>query len=75
MLDNNWLTETELAEIKHRRLGVRVSLACEGMFLTAEDEALFEEMDRDRLTPDERSARIKEIFSAVIPAKVIAAAE
>ena len=52
------LTETELAEIRHRRSGVRVSLACEGMHLTAEEEALFEQMDRERLTADERAARI-----------------
>jgi len=52
------LTDAELAEIRRRRPGVRASLACEGMSLTAEEEALFEQMDRERLTPDERAQRI-----------------
>jgi hypothetical protein len=52
------LTDEELAEIRRRRAGVRASLACEGMVLTAEEEALFEEMDQERLTPDECAARI-----------------
>lgn len=52
------LTDEELAEILRRRAGVRASLACEGMFLTAEEEALFEQMDKERLTPDECAASI-----------------
>ena len=52
------LTDAELAEIRRRRPGVRASLACEGLCLTAEDEALFEQMDRERLTADQRAARI-----------------
>jgi hypothetical protein len=52
------LTEAELAEIRRRRPGVRASLACEGMYLTAEEEALFDQMEQERLTPDERAARI-----------------
>ena len=52
------LTDSELAEIRRRRPGVRASLACEGMYLTAEEEALFEQMDRERLTPDEAAQRI-----------------
>src|SRR5207244_970067 len=31
--------------------------ACEGIHLTAEEEALFEQMGRERLTADERAAR------------------
>jgi len=58
------LTDSELAEIRRRRPGVRASLACEGMYLTAEEEALFEQMDRERLTPDERAKRITQ-FSRV----------
>jgi len=54
------LTDAEIVEIRHRRPGVRVSLACEGMYLTAEEEALFEQMDRERLTPDECALRIIE---------------
>ena len=58
------LTDAELAEIRRRRPGVRASLACEGMYLTAEDEALFDQMDRERLTPDERARRIVELSRA-----------
>jgi hypothetical protein len=52
------LTDEELAEIRRRRPGVRASLAVEGMYLTAEEEALFARMDQERLTPDERAARL-----------------
>jgi hypothetical protein len=55
------LTDAELAEIRRRRPGVRASLACEGMYLTAEEEALFDQMERERLTPDERAARITQV--------------
>ena len=56
MADRHRLTDAELAEIRRRRAGVRASLACEGMVLTAEEEALFDAMERERLTPDERAA-------------------
>ena len=58
------LTDAELAEIRRRRPGVRASLACEGMYLTAEEEALFEQMDRERLSPDARAARLTEFYRA-----------
>jgi hypothetical protein len=58
------ITDAELAEIRRRRPGVRASLACEGMYLTAEEEALFEQMDRERLKPDERAKRITEFSRA-----------
>jgi hypothetical protein len=58
------LTDAELAEIRRRRPGVRASLACESMYLTAEEEALFDQMERERLTPDERAARITEFTRA-----------
>ena len=58
------LTDAELAEIRRRRPGVRASLACEGMYLTAEEEALFDQMERERLTPDERAKRITQISRA-----------
>jgi hypothetical protein len=54
------LTEAEIAEIRRRRPGVRASLACEGMYLTAEEEALFDQMDSERLTPDDCALRIIE---------------
>jgi hypothetical protein len=58
------LSDAELAEIRRRRPGVRASLACEGIYLTAEEEALFEQMDRERLTADQRAERIVQLSRA-----------
>ncbi len=58
MADRHRLTDAEVAEIRRRRAGVRASLACEGMVLTAEEEALFDAMDKERLTPDECAQRV-----------------
>jgi hypothetical protein len=58
------LTDAELAEIRRRRPGMRASLACEGMYLTAAEEALFDQMEQERLTPDERAARITQFSRA-----------
>jgi len=62
MTKQDRLTDAELAEIQRRRPGVRASLACEGMVLTAEEEALFEQFDRERLTADQRRDRILAYF-------------
>lgn len=64
MPDRDRLTKTELAEIRRRRPGVRASLACEGLYLSADEEALFEEMDREQLSADERAARIVQFSRA-----------
>jgi len=66
------LTDAELAEIRRRRPGVRVSLACEGLRLTADEEALFEQMDRERLTADERATRIVQFSRAKRRKKALA---
>jgi hypothetical protein len=58
------LTDAELAEIRRRRPGVRASLACEGMYLTPEEEALFEQMDREHLSLEEEIRRIREFARA-----------
>jgi len=58
MREKRRLTDAEIAEIRRRRPGVRASLACEGMRLTAEEEALLDQFERERLTPDERAERI-----------------
>jgi hypothetical protein len=58
------LTNADLDEIRRRRPGVRASFACEGIQFTAEDEALFEQFDRERLGADERAQRIIEISRA-----------
>jgi hypothetical protein len=64
MSKKNRLTDAELAEIRRRRPSVRASLACEGLYLTAEEEALFEQMDRERLTADQRAIWIIEFSRA-----------
>ena len=56
------LTDDQLAEIQRNRPGVRASLACEGIVLSAEVEALFDEMDRDRLGVADRDVRILQYF-------------
>jgi len=60
---NAKLTVT-LAERLKRRPSVRASLACEGIYLAAEEEALVEKMDREGLSPDQRARRIISVFNA-----------
>jgi hypothetical protein len=64
MAGKSHLTDAELAEIRRRRPGVRASLACEGLYLTAEEEELFKQMDDERLTADDRAARIVQFCRA-----------
>ena len=68
------LTDLEVAEIRRRRPAVRASLACEGMHLTAEEEALFVQMDRERLTPEEAAKRIVQFSRAKRRRKALASA-
>lgn len=74
MQERRRITDAELTEIRRRRPGVRASLACEGMYLTAEEEALFDQMERERLTPDERAARITQFNRAKRRRKAAASA-
>jgi hypothetical protein len=67
------LSDAEIAEIRRRRPGVRASLACEGMHLTAEEEAMFDQFERERLTPDEGARRIIEFSRAKRRKKALAA--
>jgi hypothetical protein len=67
------LTDAEVAAIRRRRPAVRASLACEGVRLTTEEEALFEQFDRERLTPDQRRDRLLEFTRARRRAKAHAA--
>jgi len=53
----NRLTDAELAEAKLNFAKAKASLACEGMYLTAAEEALFREFDDERLSPDEARRR------------------
>jgi len=73
MREQRRLTDAEVAEIRRRRAGVRASLACEGMHLTAEEEALFDQFERERLTPDEGARRIVEFSRAKRRKKALAA--
>jgi hypothetical protein len=67
------LTDAEVAEIRGRKDAVRASLACEGMYLDAEDEALLEDLLQERVTPEEGERRIVEWFHARQSRKVPAA--
>jgi hypothetical protein len=67
------LTDAEVAMIRRRRPAVRASLACEGMRLTAEEEALFEQFDHERLTPDQRRDRLLEFTRGQRRARALAA--
>jgi hypothetical protein len=73
MFPGSKLSEAEIAEIRRRRPGVRASLACEGIYLTAEEEALFEQFDRERLGADERTRRIVDFIRTRRLAKTPAA--
>ena len=46
------LTDAELAEIGAGVSAVAVGAGCEGMYLTTEEEALFDQMEQVLLTPD-----------------------
>ncbi len=59
-MTNRHLTDSEVERIRRRRAAVRASLACEGIYLTEEEEKLFDRMDEERLTPDERAERIRQ---------------
>src|SRR5258705_2325612 len=61
------LTDAELSEIRRRRPGVRASLAFEGMYLTPAQQALFDQMDRKRLTPRKRANLITHVSRATPP--------
>ena len=52
------LTESEIKARQKRDAVAKASLACEGITFTAEEDALFEEMDRLGLSADECSAYI-----------------
>jgi hypothetical protein len=63
------LTDAEVAEIRRRRPAMRASLACEGLYLPDEVEALFDQAER--FPPDEAAARIIEFRRAKRLAKAL----
>ena len=55
------MSDEELARIQIRRVQAQANDAIEGIHLTAEEQALFEQFDNERLTHEERRQAIKEI--------------
>jgi hypothetical protein len=47
------LTDRELADAKRRRAAGEASLACEGLYLSDEEKALFDRFEAERLPHDE----------------------
>lgn len=58
------LTDSELASAKKRRRAGEISLACEGMYLTAGEKALFHRFEGERLPHDECRRQILEYCDA-----------
>ena len=54
------LNDTELAAAKFNLKGAKASLACEGMYLTPEENALFARFEAERLPHEERRRQILE---------------
>jgi hypothetical protein len=47
---------------RQRRKGAQASLACEGVYLTDEEIALFEHMEKERMPFEQRMEYIKDYF-------------
>jgi hypothetical protein len=52
------LTVSEVQAAKRNRARAQASLACEGMYLTPEEEALFKRFEDERLPHDERRRQL-----------------
>jgi hypothetical protein len=65
------LNDEELAAAKFNLAEARASLACEGMYFTAEEEALFARFEAERLPHDERRRQILEFCLG--PTRAVAA--
>ncbi len=53
MADIHQLTDAELAAARRNRIAGEASLACEGLFLSAEESAMFDRFEQERLPHDE----------------------
>jgi hypothetical protein len=62
MTDASKLTDAELAAARYNRAQGEASLACEGIHLTAEEKALFDDFERQRLSHEERRRRLIEFY-------------
>ena len=67
------LTDEELAAAKFNLAEARASLACEGMFFTEEEEALFARFEAERLPHDECRRQLLAYSRSLRAAKSIAA--
>jgi hypothetical protein len=67
------LTDAELAAAMRNRAAGEASLACEGMYLTAGEKALFDRFERERLPHDECRRQLVEFSRARRRAQVHAA--
>jgi hypothetical protein len=67
------LTDAELTAAKRNFAQAKASLACEGIYLTAEEEALFRRFEIDRLPHEERRRQIVEFCRAKQRARAAAA--
>lgn len=52
------LTDAELAAAQRNRAAMEASLACEGIHLTDDEKALFDQFERERLPHDECRRRL-----------------
>ncbi len=67
------LTDAELEAAKRNRAAGEASLACEGMYLTPEESALFDRFEEERLPHEERRRQLIEFSRARRFAKASAA--
>ena len=74
MQDDPLLTDDELARARYNLVQPKASLACEGMYLTAEEEALFKSFEDERLPHSECRRRLIAFSRARRQAKADAAA-
>jgi hypothetical protein len=58
------LTDAELTAARHNFEEAEASLACEGIYLTSEEEALFNSFEARRLSHDECRQKLIEFYRA-----------
>ena len=67
------LTDTELEAAKRNRANGEASLACEGIYLTPEESAMFDRFEAERLPHDQRRRQLIAFSRARRSAKARAA--
>ena len=73
MNEQSRLSDAELAAAKHNFAQAKASLACEGIYLTLEEEALFHRFESECLSHQERRRRIIDFCRAKQRDRVTAA--